>query len=124
MVDCPKPAPELFGFDFEEKEGDSDWTKYWKEKFRETENSPYNGINATYRKEVILPGTKYIKFGNALSQAQDQSVELEEGGTGAEEIKVKETIIDMDDTMNLLAAREDHIRTNLDDLNGLLGSMI
>jgi hypothetical protein len=71
-----------------------------------------------------LPGTKYIKFGNVLSQAQDQAIELEEGGTGAEEIKVSERVIDMDDTMNLLAAREDHIQTNLDDLNGLLGSMI
>ena len=123
-VDCPKPAPELFDFDFTEKPGDSEWTKYWKEKFRETENSPYNSVNATYRKEVILPGTKYIKFGNVLTQGQDTTVELEEGGTGAEEIKVSERVIDMDDTMNLLAAREDHIQTNLDDLNGLLGSMI
>lgn len=124
MVDCPKPAPELFGFNFSENPSDSEWTKYWKGKFRETEESPYNGVNATYRKEVILPGTKYIKFGNALSQAQDQAVELEDGGTGAEEIKVKERVIDMDDTMNLLAAREDQIRTDLDDLSGLLGSMI
>jgi hypothetical protein len=124
MVDCTKPTPELFDFDFTENPEDSEWTKYWKEKFRETENSPYNSVNATYRKEVILPGTKYIKFGNVLTQGQDEAVELEDGGTGAEEIKVEERIIDMDDTMNLLAAREDHIQTDLDDLSGLLGSMI
>ncbi len=125
-VDCPRPQPELFDFDFSESDGDSDWAAYWKAKFRATEASKYNGTNAVYRKEVILPGTKYIKFGNALSQAQDVAVELPDGSMGAEEIVVSETKIDMDDTMNLLSGRvaAEGSGSDLSDISGLMNTLL
>jgi hypothetical protein len=125
-VSAPRPNPELFGFDFQESENDSDWTKYWKEKFRQTEASPYNGVNAVFRKEVILPGTKYIKFGNALTQGQDEAVQDPETGEWtSEEIKVDEVTVDVDDTMNLLAAtQQQRIQTDLSDITGLLNNLL
>lgn len=57
---CPKPTPSTFDNDLEIKTGDSDWTKYWKEKMTTALNSPYNSTNALQQKEVTLKGTKYI----------------------------------------------------------------
>lgn len=129
LVECPKPGPELFKFDFEPAEGDSEWTIAWKEKFKTTEASIYNSKNAVYRKEIILPGTKYIKFGNVLTSEQDVAVEDENGNFTSEEIKITETTIDLDDTMNLLSTSSPTdnpgtIKTDLSDISGLLSTLI
>lgn len=128
LFECPKPEPELFGYDFEPKSSDSEWTLYWKGKFKTAESSVYNGTNAVYRKEVILPGTKYIKFGNALTQGQDVKVENESGEWTSEEIKVDQTVVDMHDTMNLLATSGEDttgkIHTDLSDISGLLSTLL
>lgn len=124
MVTCPRPEPELFDYDFESSNGDSDWTAYWKLKFKTTEDSKYNSTNAVYRKEIILPGTKYIKFGSALTQGQDEAVQdPETGAWTAEEVVVDQATVDMDDTMNLLSQQESSIGSDLSDINGLLGSL-
>lgn len=124
MVTCPKPEPELFNYNYEASGSDSDWTAYWKLKFKTTEETKYNNTNAVYRKEVILPGTKYVKFGNVLTQGQDDAVQdPETGAWTAEEVVVDQVTVDMDDTMNLLAQQESSTGTDLSDINGLLGSL-
>ena len=59
-INCPKPGPEVFENDFEDKGGDSEWTTYWKGKMREALNSLYNSKNAISPEEIVLPGTKYV----------------------------------------------------------------
>lgn len=85
-VSCPKPGPELFDYDFEEKSGDSDWTKYWKGKMSQVKDSVYNSTNGLQQKEIILPGTKYIN-------QNGETVEVEE---------TKITRNDLGDIQNLL----------------------
>lgn len=50
----PTPKPEVFGFNFEEDGGDSDWSKYWKQQMKQTEQSNYNGINALLNEKVEM----------------------------------------------------------------------
>ena len=59
-VECPKPDPKFFDYDFTEKPDDSDWTKYWKNKMKSVQDVIYNSTNGLQQKEVNLPGTKYI----------------------------------------------------------------
>ena len=124
MIECPRPTPELFNYDFSEDSSDSEWAAFWKSKFLTVYNSPYNGVNAVYKKEVILPGTKYIKFGNILSRKQDEPVTGDDDIPRSEEIVINQATVDMDDTMNLLSSQESSIGTDLSDINGLLNSLI
>ena len=85
-VDCPKPDPSFFDYNFEEDPGDSDWVKFWKGKMKSIQNNIFNSTNGLQQKEVNLPGTKYI----------DQN-----GDT----VEIKETKIirsDLGDIQNLL----------------------
>ena len=59
-INCPKPGPEVFDYNYEPSENDSEWAAYWKEKMLEAINSPYNSTNAITPAEVTLPGTKYV----------------------------------------------------------------
>lgn len=59
-IGCPKPGPEVFDYNYEPSENDSEWAAYWKEKMLEAINSPYNSTNAITPAEVTLPGTKYV----------------------------------------------------------------
>lgn len=84
--ECPKPDPSVFDNDLEDKTGDSDWTKFWKEKMRQTRDSLYNSTNGLQQKEVTLPGTKYIN----------------QNGDIVEVDKIKITRNDLGDIQNLL----------------------
>ena len=123
--ECPRPTPEFFGYDYTSNPGDSEWMKYWKTRFQTTAQSPYVGSGAMFRREVILPGTKYIKFGRALHRGQDEAIQDPDGNWTSEEIKVPEAKVDLDDTMNLLSAtRPGESAGDLGDLAGLLGGML
>lgn len=125
--ECPKPGPDLFDYDYTAAAGDSDWVKYWKAKFKATESSPYVSTGAMFKTEVILPGTKYIKFGRALHQGQDESKQNPDGTWSTEEIKIPEATVDVDDAMNLLSAGRAYTGpagSDLSDLTGLLGGMV
>lgn len=73
-ISCPKPDPSLFDYNFEEKSGDSDWTKYWKKKMKTVEDSPYNSINGIQPKEITLPGTKYIDQNGKTIEVEETKI--------------------------------------------------
>lgn len=85
-ITCPKPGPGLFEYKFEEESGDSDWTKYWKGKMKETYDTLYHTTNALQPKEVTFPGTKYVDQNGNLINVD----------------KVKHTRTDLGDIQNLL----------------------
>lgn len=69
--ECPKPEPSLFDFNFEVSSGDSDWTKYWKTKMKQTQDNLYNSTNGLQQKEVTLPGTKYVNQNGETVEVQE-----------------------------------------------------
>ncbi len=73
-VECPKPGPEIFDNDLEDKSTDSDWTLYWKDKMRKILDSPYNSKNAMSPEEIILPGTKYVDQNGDLVVLDDVKI--------------------------------------------------
>lgn len=73
-ISCPKPDPSLFDYNFESSTGDSDWTKYWKEKMKEVENNPYNSVNGIQPKEITLPGTKYIDQNGKTVEVEETKI--------------------------------------------------
>ena len=73
-VSCPKPGPELFDYDFNPSEGDSEWAAHWKAKMKAVEDSLYNSTNAIQPKEVTLPGTKYVDQNGNIVEVNDTKV--------------------------------------------------
>lgn len=73
-LECPKPGPEVFDNNFEIEGTDSDWTKYWKEKMAEAENSKENSVNAVFSEEVTLKGTSYIRWNDDKVTIEDKVI--------------------------------------------------
>lgn len=73
-ISCPKPDPSLFDHNFNESEGDSEWTKYWKGKMKAVESSPYNSENGIQPKEITLPGTKYVNQNGDIVEVKETTI--------------------------------------------------
>lgn len=74
-VQIPRPSLDIFrdpktnALDLEEKDGDSDWVKFWKERLSKHVNSPYNSINAISPVEVTFPESSYLdQNGNVVKK--------------------------------------------------------
>lgn len=48
----------MFGFNFEEDNGDSSWAKYWKSQMKKSEDSLYNRDNALLSEKIEVRNTK------------------------------------------------------------------
>lgn len=80
-VEAPIPGPEVFGFNFEEGSGDSDWAAYWKAKMKAVEDSPYNNQNALKSKEITIPETTYMESQNGeFKTLEEQTITRSEDG--------------------------------------------
>lgn len=73
MIECPRPKDGMYEAPFD-KEGKSDWEKFWLAKFKEVAER-YEDVYAIQKKQVIFPETKFINSKGEVVEEKELRVD-------------------------------------------------